>query len=1477
MHTKFSKTNHGLDLRSLTTAGKRAGKAQCNRRSQRNENDRSRIYESELLEQRRLLTAVIASPDPVVYDGNVSDPLAPEPGHSFYVSGNNAQGNSLSQWANASAITPNTTNDLVMNVSAMSTNYVACCEAAGGTLGANLLTNGITQTQTAPAPNASMPAIGDGGASDPSNNANVVSSSAGPLPFFTYELGSAGGATPSANGYTLSEIDVISGHQDGNGQIFAVDVLVEPVGSSQFLSLSGGQGFSLTSVPNGQGGTIGIGKGSTQMAIVNSTAGQPLAQNIQAVKLLVEDSTTFFREFVVTGTPTATLPTAPSAPSAVTANTASAGSTVLWAGSTNAIGYTVLRSGTVNGTYLPVGSVVGPTSFIDATAQPNSTYYYEVTASGNGDSAPSNPSSAATTANFGATAYLFQSELWQGTPGIVENFPQINYFGGQQASSFPVAQGFNANNFSAFVDGKITTDLAGSYTFVVHADDDGYLYVNGQLVSGSVHAQANPYITLPISLAADTAYNFVFLEDQLGGSWGFNMSWQEPTANGAAGPLTVVPATHLIPNADPPPVPQQVNATVLSSNAIQISWNPANDATSYGYVIERAWSDPSGNPTSSFSVVGQVFSGPTTAGAPGAPAWGATSFVDTNAAANTLYVYKVGAITPGQSAPTNLSLSTRAVALPPGATASLSNGTLNITEGAANDGVFLWSSGAQMVVAEGSGQISQTAIFSAPLSSVNSIYVSGISSGYQSLSMMSPFSFSGPVTISQLNDAFVNAALFASQITVVASNNIGINASVTTAGSITLDADSDMSGSGSLAVASGAAVNSGGNPIYVHAAALALSGTINAGGGNILYSLWPLSSISGLFSNTVCSGTVTIAQATTAAIALSGIVGPTLSGSLVLDFPDASFSTTGLDASASNDSIQITASSIITFGAVNAGTGSLTLDATNVTLGAAVNAGSVIIPAYSHVAVDGATMSVAGNISNAGALVVGVGSIVNCAGAVTGSGNSTVGLPAGSGTVAYYRFEGTAGTAATGTGSIVDSSGNGLNGTPSNGPVYSSSVASNPVPVNGDPNATSLSFNGNNQAVYIPDNPDFQITQSLTLEAYIYALPTAGGQGQIIFRGDDRGGYDPYFLTRGLRGNNIVSFAVTNAANQSAEVDATIPLSQWVHVAGTLDDATGQMRIYVNGVLVSSTVTTIRPFAILTSAEPGLGIGNLQAPTLNEPFDGMIDEARISNVALTPSQFLDAPQRPSGASMTVGSFSQSAVSIGPAGKLSIAPSASPSGNVTNSLNIAGGGTMDLANNTLTINYSGQSDPVANVRSYLASGYNNGAWNGTGIVSSVAAGNSNRTTAIGYADSADGIVALPANTIELKYTLYGDTGLTGTVGFTDFMRMTQHYTLNSGATWSEGDFNYDGSVNAADFSLLESNYGQTLPAPALTLTPVVAPPVTSGRAPRVATIPPPAAPIVSVESTATTSLIPTLTADSTKTKSHSGKVKHSKKR
>ena len=149
-------------------------------------------------------------------------------------------------------------------------------------------------------------------------------------------------------------------------------------------------------------------------------------------------------------------------------------------------------------------------------------------------------------------------------------------------------------------------------------------------------------------------------------------------------------------------------------------------------------------------------------------------------------------------------------------------------------------------------------------------------------------------------------------------------------------------------------------------------------------------------------------------------------------------------------------------------------------------------------------------------------------------------------------------------------------------------------------------------------------------------------------------------------------------------------------------------------------------------------------------------------------------------------------------------------NSVSSLTLTSGGTLDLGRSTLVIAYATAADPISAVMTYLAGGFDAGKWDGTGLISSAAAKNAAQTTAIGYADSADGLIpGQPANTIELRYTLYGDTTLSASVGFNDFTRLTQHYNQTIGGTWDTGDFNYDGSINAADFTLMTRTYNTNL--------------------------------------------------------------------
>jgi N-acetylneuraminic acid mutarotase len=148
-----------------------------------------------------------------------------------------------------------------------------------------------------------------------------------------------------------------------------------------------------------------------------------------------------------------------------------------------------------------------------------------------------------------------------------------------------------------------------------------------------------------------------------------------------------------------------------------------------------------------------------------------------------------------------------------------------------------------------------------------------------------------------------------------------------------------------------------------------------------------------------------------------------------------------------------------------------------------------------------------------------------------------------------------------------------------------------------------------------------------------------------------------------------------------------------------------------------------------------------------------------------------------------------------------------------------GTALDLGRSTLFISYADPtSDPIATIQQYLRTGYNSGAWNGaatsaTGVITSAAAAaDATHSTAIGYADFADGQgVNTTPNTIELKFTLVGDANLDGAVNTVDLQRVLSDF--NGPGAWDQGDFNYDGTVNTADLQPLLFNFNTTLPATA----------------------------------------------------------------
>jgi hypothetical protein len=157
----------------------------------------------------------------------------------------------------------------------------------------------------------------------------------------------------------------------------------------------------------------------------------------------------------------------------------------------------------------------------------------------------------------------------------------------------------------------------------------------------------------------------------------------------------------------------------------------------------------------------------------------------------------------------------------------------------------------------------------------------------------------------------------------------------------------------------------------------------------------------------------------------------------------------------------------------------------------------------------------------------------------------------------------------------------------------------------------ALHFDGINDRVNCGNGASLNITNHITLEAWIYANSWKAStfQGCIINKeqnNPDRG----YMLRAGNAGR--LAFNLGNGVWNERTSAPLMSLNTWHHVAATYDGA--KMRMFIDGVRVDSFNV------VLTIQNPinNLFIGDWYSGSRN--FDGKIDEVRIWNVARTQAE-----------------------------------------------------------------------------------------------------------------------------------------------------------------------------------------------------------------------------------------------------------------
>ena len=205
---------------------------------------------------------------------------------------------------------------------------------------------------------------------------------------------------------------------------------------------------------------------------------------------------------------------------------------------------------------------------------------------------------------------------------------------------------------------------------------------------------------------------------------------------------------------------------------------------------------------------------------------------------------------------------------------------------------------------------------------------------------------------------------------------------------------------------------------------------------------------------------------------------------------------------------------------------------------------------------------------------------------VTGGGSSTA-------LVAAYNFEEASGT------TVADASGKGNHGTISG----ASRITSGQF-------GRALSFDGVNDWVTINDAASLDLTNGMTLEAWVYPTVNMTQWATVILKEQSGGGlYELY--ANGDQSQPLTSVTVAGQY-QVLSGGPWLLANQWTHLAATYNGTTE--RLYVNGTQVAQRPQT-GPIEV-SSSPLRLG-GN---SVWGEFFKGRIDEVRIYNSALSATE-----------------------------------------------------------------------------------------------------------------------------------------------------------------------------------------------------------------------------------------------------------------
>jgi hypothetical protein len=163
----------------------------------------------------------------------------------------------------------------------------------------------------------------------------------------------------------------------------------------------------------------------------------------------------------------------------------------------------------------------------------------------------------------------------------------------------------------------------------------------------------------------------------------------------------------------------------------------------------------------------------------------------------------------------------------------------------------------------------------------------------------------------------------------------------------------------------------------------------------------------------------------------------------------------------------------------------------------------------------------------------------------------------------------------------------------------------------------ALSFDGVNDIVTVADANSLDLTNAMTLEAWVRPS-VLGGWRTLLLK--ERPGGLVYALYGSEDANRPSVHSFIGASEFDTRGTAQVAANVWTHVAATYDGL--NLRLYVNGVQVSS--RALSGNMVVSTGALRIGGNNIWS----EWFAGLIDEVRVYNRALTVTEVTADMNRP---------------------------------------------------------------------------------------------------------------------------------------------------------------------------------------------------------------------------------------------------------